>query len=454
MVRNPPRRPEETDPHPGSEWGLFIDEYLKQQECYTVTRYPIDQVLAAIETFATGSYSSLSPLILEQLISVLHYPEHIRLLLNITIAPAWWDLLDRVGESCPLLSRSFGHLMLQTYGLLLSIATLSHNKDLDDFIQTHATNLDDESGVLTSIELYIARILNPASSDEIDENYNHLAAKLGWTDKNDGRGHVFLTNMFNQEVKNTIYLLGHLNKSRRHFLQTYNRRPTIGWSIILSLMCLHLKVYSTRNQPEELLSGLSTRFRDLTYRYYLVSDPSQHRLITCLIDLTNNLSDIRNVPFNPAPDLEDAGEIATAIGQQYLAPVDNTNVRGTDLDDLCRMFVFADATICGIESYDCYPHVFQPALERLWYELDYLYTQTSSYEKLARYVILHFGLFERCIAADKLEVYEPAFSHMISLGLLRVKLIDLLGIVLIRLVMNLNPQAQETGVYALSLHEP
>ncbi|QRV95914.1 hypothetical protein RhiJN_23932 [Ceratobasidium sp. AG-Ba] len=394
MVRNPPNRPEDTDSHPGPEWGPYIDDYIKRQQNYAVTRYPIDQVLAAIETFGTGSYDTMSPLILEQLVSILHYPEHFRLLLKINIAHAWWDLMDRVGASCPILSRAFGHSMVQIYGLLLSVATLDFNRVLDDFIQTHSSNLDDETGVLTSINLYITTILNPTSSAEIDENYNHLAAKLGWTDKNDGRGHVFLTNMFNQEIKNTIYLLGHLNKSRRHFLQTYNRRPTIGWPIILSLMCLHLKVYSTKNQPEELLSGLSTRFRDLTYRYYLVSDPSQHKLITCLIDLTNNLSDIRNVPFNPAPDLEDAGEIATAIGQQYLVPVDNTDVRGTDLDDLCRMFIFADATICGIESYDCYPYVFQPALERLWYELDHLYTQTSSHAKLARYVILHFGLFE------------------------------------------------------------
>ncbi|QRV81443.1 hypothetical protein RhiJN_09458 [Ceratobasidium sp. AG-Ba] len=375
-----------------AEWGIPIDYHLKFRQRRELRKSSVDEVLRSIKILVAGRYDAVSEEVLESMLSLVHYPQHLGLLIDIKITSGWWDLMSQHVKKFPIMSRSFGFLMLQFYGLFLNIAVLDYHEALDDFIRSYSDKpLDQAQGVLSPL---MQRSTQLVISKGVD--HQSLVDNLGLTNSSRAKDPAFLTNMCDHRFGYSMRLLSYTFTSRRDFLHAYNRQPNMGWPLILGMVCLYLKVCSTSDAPEENGLEFSKRLRDLLYRCYIVSNPSQHQLIAGLINITNDLagaSRILNRPFMRAVDSEDGQNIGWAMSDRYEDGSHYGNVESAELKDLCSMFVYANMTMESVDGYTHYHFIFESAFKRLWRELDHFLPSNNhrtSFDCLYEYIEIHF----------------------------------------------------------------
>lgn len=77
------------------KWGVPLDAYLEQRQISPMPVYPMHIVQLAIRSIDPDSSEIISDSTLEAILSIVHYPELLGLLVHKRFTFVWLDLLDQ-----------------------------------------------------------------------------------------------------------------------------------------------------------------------------------------------------------------------------------------------------------------------------------------------------------------------------------------------------------------------
>lgn len=84
--------------HVDPSWGVPLDVYLKEKQHLPLPVYPIDVVTSSLESISLDSSEIISDSTLEAILSLVHHPEHLGLLVDTRFTSVWFSLLEQYLE--------------------------------------------------------------------------------------------------------------------------------------------------------------------------------------------------------------------------------------------------------------------------------------------------------------------------------------------------------------------
>ncbi|KAG8708655.1 hypothetical protein FRC08_018780 [Ceratobasidium sp. 394] len=448
MVPNTAKDPSYSENQPN--WGIPIDIYLEKFPDHGVKKYPVDQVVSAIQTLVAGEPNILDDVTLESILSVVYYPEYLALL-NTNITSTWFAMMEPYTEAHTLFEKSFGILMIQVYGLVTIVGFLDRNQNmLARFIhRVSGTGADlHKDGALSLLSLITSGMADPnvwasgrtfAQHVECFTDIPRLDQELGPSDI------IFLPNIGGFDLKAALFFLKHIFDSRDRFLDAFNRVPHFGVFPILCMIRLQIWFLLQTDEGKQDALEMLTELQDIIYRCYLASDRDYHVLLKSLTsavlhDMSNSYADY----MHPV-DSADAATISSTL-MRHVSPT-SPDAEPAQLPYLWDMFEWAQGTILEAGEVSWYPSVITALLNRIWTGLSYSPTSTKS--GLRNQIMSFSGNLFTHLANNF--SFQKAINpiDMISI-LFKVDFINLIGRLIAYSAVNLDTEQKPVNVSELS----
>ncbi|KAG8708654.1 hypothetical protein FRC08_018779 [Ceratobasidium sp. 394] len=433
-----------------SNWGIPTDRYLKNVPDHGVRKYPVDQVVSAIQTLVAGEMNILDDATLESILSVVHYPEHLALL-NTDITSTWFAMMEPYMETHSLFERSFGVLMTQVYGLVVMIGLLDHNQMLARYISELSNTGADphKDGVLRTLSAYTSVITDPNYEQfggTLARYIGSFASRPSPNQDLDTSDVVFLASIGGFDLKAALFVLKCLFHSRDRILDVFDRVPSFGLFQILCMIRLHLRFLLESEGGERDAIDRLAELQDVNYRYYIASAPDHHRFLSSLV--AEVFGDIAGQFYEDFMDPVGSADVATISLAliRRIAP-SSTGTEPVQLPNLWEMFDWAQKIILNTGEIYWYPSLLTALLNRIWVNLA---SGIKSAKSSLRNHILSFSgnlLMHLSESFSFEEIFGPIDMALV---LFEVDFVDLIGCLIVYAAMDLDEVPKPTNVTELT----
>ncbi|KAF8602253.1 hypothetical protein BDV93DRAFT_607685 [Ceratobasidium sp. AG-I] len=399
-------------------WGVPLKIYLERGENLAIRQYPLERVLSAIKVITTkGLGEIISDTTLEAFLSVVYYPERLRLLNAEGFRDIWFTLMENYIAVYSLYDRSFGFLMTQVLGLVTAVGFLAHNKKLESFINdTLVLKAITGSEILRLLTLQVLQVTK-LDVQSLATMFGR-GAKFRQPPFDNATAGSYLPNIGCLTTNTTTFLIKHFFDSRDKLLLASHRAPACGWPLVLLVMWLIMIHSPYYPEEEEAYASQLAAIREVAYRYSLVSTPEERPTMEVLIKESTR----RIVSGFEAPVNSDDARIVVSTFIHQTSRAEDSAPRS--LYCLAMLSAHAASAIEKSFVYDVYPSFLEAAFNRLWLELPDDPLSKLSMEacsELMVYANLHIQHARDCLNLKRTNILKAVHS------LVRVDLVSLLG---------------------------
>ncbi|KAF8594768.1 hypothetical protein BDV93DRAFT_549087 [Ceratobasidium sp. AG-I] len=343
--------------------GVPTFVYTMQQGFLPKKDYSVDDIKSALQTLTSGNIESLSESTFETVLDIIHYPEHLDLLVNPRLTPALFGILMRYPNGRSAINFSFGYLLFQCLALGTAVGLLAQNGKLDPFIKSIGPSTrQDRTDVSPLMTTWLMEMINEDMSPAADILIN-IQTRLGWAITNTDP--LCLLSIGGHSLTSTLYLTAHCFMGRDGALKAYTSKPSLGWPALLLVMWAQIK---PSDLDEKVL--FMTKLREAVLRYCLVSAPSEHFVLQALVDDFANVvppHEKHPPPLNTFNAMGfDAMNVEEAIVQQLsFRQIESTSAK---LKYLTRITDYATEVINNPGAPRSFALI-EAAFNRVWHEI-------------------------------------------------------------------------------------